>query len=554
MIILSANKASRGIAIGTAYVYNKSKETSLETSNVCDSNNNLDKANDSIKLETKLFKDAVLQLDAELQKQAESCDIFQAHIEMLHDAMLEDACVELIENGSNALQAISEAQDAIVGLFERMENNEFANRLDDIKDICSRLKQIIINATSGDSYCFTRKPKSTFENLPENSIIVADELYPSDTTHIDFTKVKAILTEKGSSTSHVCIIAANKGIPALVGIESLLQNIKNNEPIIVDADNAKIYINPDETALNRYQSSISAQKKSEIDIPNNALVPIYNKKGERIHIYANAGSLEDIEIAVKNGAEGIGLFRTEFLFMNGTELPNEEEQFEIYRKAVSVLENKVLTIRVLDAGGDKKIPCLKFPKEENPFLGYRGIRMLLKETEILKTQFKAILRASAYGKIRIMLPMISCSDEVLKAKEILEQCKNELSLQAIKFDEKIELGIMIETPAAVFMADKLAEIADFFSIGTNDLTQYIMAADRGNSMLDYLLDSSNEAVTAAIASTITAAQNANIEVGMCGEYASNPSATDKLLELGLREFSVNSFAISILKHRINSSN
>ena len=414
-------------------------------------------------------------------------------------------------------------------------------RVDDVRDVFGRL----IAALTGSS-------DNPFKDILDGSVIVAKELLPSDTAAMDFSKIRAFVTEKGSATSHVSIIARSQGIPALIGLKGCLEEINDGDELLVNGTLGTLVVNPDSESSIQFDALLAIGEKTSEMISAAAFGRAVSPDGKEILVYGNAGNIDEVRIAIEKGADGIGLFRSEFLYMQESSLPTEERQFEAYRDAARYCSGKPLTIRTLDIGGDKALPYLNLPKEDNPFLGFRAIRISLKRPELFKTQIRAILRSSAYGNVRIMLPMISTLEEVKKAKELIVDCMAELDNEDIPFNENIEVGIMIETPAAAIIADVLAAEVDFFSIGTNDLTQYIMAADRGNADVAELYDSKNRAVLRAIGMAVDAASKAGIPVGICGEMASDQSATSILIGLGVDSLSVSAPSVAKIKYRIRT--
>lgn len=509
------------ITIGNAFVY---RPASVEPSSV---------EFMGAEAETEAFRSALEAVKDELSVLAASEDIFAAHYEMADDPMLEEQAIMFIEEGMDAYSAIKSTSEALCAMFDEIDDEYLKARKDDVKDVCRRIADKISGKCDDDG----------FAGLEAGSIIVAEELAPSDTTKMDFSRICGFITEKGSTTSHVCIIARSKGLQAMVGIAGCTSEIMTGDCLIMDGMNGIVIVNPDEDTLDRYRALAEEAAGKEYD-PSRE---VYTADGERIWILGNAGNADDVRAAVECGAEGIGLFRSEFLYMESRDFPDEEKQYKAYAEAAEICGERPLTIRTLDIGGDKALPYLDLEKEENPFLGYRAIRISLDMMPQFKTQIRAILRAGAHGNVRMMFPMIATIEELIKARKLVSECMEELEAEGKTFDKEMPVGMMIETPASVLLADEFAEMADFFSIGTNDLTQYIMAADRGNSKVASLYDPASEAVTKAIRMVILAAGRAGIEVSMCGEYASEPSATSLLLDHGLRKFSVSAPAIRRLK-------
>ena len=518
---LTTGVITDGISIGNAFVYKPSGAPTAYVSG-------------SPVEESDAFLKALETVKAELASQAESNEIFAAHYEMADDPMLEEQTMMMIEEGVSAYDAVLQTSEALCTMFDEIDDEYLKARKDDVKDVCRRIARKI----SGDEGC-------AFADVPEGSIIVAHELVPSDTAQMDFSRIRGFVTETGSRTSHVCIIAASKGITAMVGVKDCMTEIQDNDILILDGAKGQVTINPEESVVKEYMEKIESEASAEYD-PSRE---VYTEDGERIWILGNAGNVEDVREAVKAGAEGIGLFRSEFLYMESDGFPDENSQFKAYSEAAKICGEKPLTIRTLDIGGDKALSYMAMEKEENPFLGFRAIRISLEMKDHFKTQIRAILRAGSEGNVRMMFPMITTLEEFSAARSLVDECISELEAEGLPFDRNLLVGMMIETPASVLLADEFAQIADFFSIGTNDLTQYIMAADRGNAKIAHLYNPSSEAVTKAIKIVIEAGRKAGIEVSMCGEYAADLSATDLLLSLGLRKFSVSAPAIRRLKAR-----
>ena len=379
-------------------------------------------------------------------------------------------------------------------------------------------------------------------NLPDNTVIVADEIKPSMTASMDIAHVAGIVAEKGGDTAHASILARALEIPAVLSVKGILQKVKNGDSIIIDGAYGEVFINPTQRTFSIYE-----KKKKKYEEHIEELKTFINKStetadGKKVMLAANIGGADEAAKAVKAGAEGVGLFRTEFLFLNKNALPTEEEQFEAYSTVAKAMDGKEVIIRTLDVGGDKDIPYLNIEKEENPFLGHRAIRYCLDNKELFKKQLRALLRASVYGNIKIMFPLVTCVEEVRQAKSLIEECKEELKSEGKEY-RSVDVGIMVETPAAVFISDILAREVKFFSIGTNDLTGYTMAVDRGNAKVERLYDVFQPSVLRAIETTIKNAKAAGIQVGMCGEAAADTKLIPYLIEWGLDEFSVSSGSI-----------
>lgn len=502
MYILSSSGKSWGLCAGNAFI--------LKRRNVSDSG--------EVDLDTSFAK-----LSAELGELASKEAIFEAHAEIADDPMLRDTIAENIATGMSAAEAADKACAGICAMFDEIDDEYLRARKDDVKDVVARLKRIM----SGSA--------GTLSELPDRNdiILVSDEFYPSDIESLDISRIRGMISESGSSTSHVCILARAKGIPVLTGVAGCTERIADGDRTILDGENGKVYVSPDSGT----EKAFSSRKEKEAS--RGKITDRIHASHPKMRVYANAGNVDDVRSAIGNGAEGIGLFRSEFLFMGSRyAFPDEDTQLKAYSEAARICGDKILTIRTLDIGGDKSLPYFQMPKEDNPFLGWRAIRICLKRHDILKPQLRAILRASANGKVRVMFPMISSVEEFREAVSVLDECKNELRSEGKAFDENIPVGMMVETPAAVVLADEFAALADFFSIGTNDLTQYIMAADRGNSAVSYLYKYDNPAVLKSIGMVAKAAAEAGIEAAVCGEMASDESYLDTLADLGISEVSL----------------
>ncbi len=517
--------ASGGITMGKAFVIKK-EELVAATYAITEN---------EIERELSRYEKAVKKVVEDLSELGKTSDVFKAHMELVQDISLVETIKGLINDAKNVELAVQEACNTYEALFSSMDNEYMRERAADVKDIKERLL-----------YTLKGIDPNPFANMKEPGIVVAKDLVPSDTVKMNPDLVLGFTTQLGGVTSHVAIIAKNLGLPALVGITGLLDNVKGEEFLILNASGNELIIDPTSQQIEEYKKKIEKIEKEKIKLEEFTNIQARTKAGKVIEVCANVGNIEDIKRAKSFGFDGIGLFRSEFLYMENTHFPTEEEQFEVYKEALLLAEKEV-TIRTLDIGGDKGLPYFEFEKEENPFLGWRAIRICLEMKDVFKTQLRALLRASIYGKLRIMYPMIISEAELDKANEILEECKKELDEQGILYDQHIQVGIMVETPAAVLCAKELAKKADFFSIGTNDLTQYITAVDRGNQKVAHLYDSKNPAVLRAIKQVIEAAHAEGIKVGMCGEFASDETVTSLLLEYGLDEFSMSASYINRIK-------
>lgn len=520
---------SAGIGIGKAYLLNKKDFSIPLPSRNSDEGSvaRLSAALESIKTETRELIDALPEgSDTRM-------DILEAYLSILEDSTLLDRSIQLItEEGIHETNAVQRSFADLISVFESMDDEYLRERASDIRDIRDRILMKLLNMKAKD-----------LNNVPENSIIVASELTTSDTANMKIENISGMLTSTGGINSHASIIARNYEFPAITGIGSVIDQIKDGDLLILNGSTGEFHISPDNNLLDAYTKAREDHIASKYRLEKYRNTPGRTAEGQSIHVCANVGTPDDIGKALYNSAEGVGLFRTEFLFMQSSAMPDEEHQFDIYRNAAEGMAGKPVIIRTLDIGGDKGVKCFNIPKEDNPFLGFRAIRVCLAEKEIFRIQIRAVLRASAYGDIRIMIPMIATLEELLETKAYIEKCKSELTAEGIPFRNDIPLGIMIEVPAAVMIADELAAECDFFSIGTNDLIQYSLAADRGNDKISYLYSNYHPSVIRMIAKTIKAAHDKGIKCGMCGEAAGDPLLIPLLAGLGLDEFSMSSSLI-----------
>ncbi|NLM19747.1 MAG: phosphoenolpyruvate--protein phosphotransferase [Clostridiaceae bacterium] len=529
-----ARTFTRGIAEAAAYVYEKEELTAAKY---------LINSEAEISENIELFEKAVESVSKDLSELAEDSAIFAGHLSIANDIALKEMVSSKIKDEKQNVElAVENAIAELSAMMAGIDDAYMQERAVDIKDVGARF----MAALQGKEF-------AGLAHIQKEVIIIADDLTPSDTSSMNFDYVKGFITEKGGVTSHVSIIARSLGLPALVGAGTILENVETGDQILFDAASGDIYINPDQQIRNNLLEKSKADAELKAQIEAKIDLPVITEDGKTLKVYANVGSAEEIKQAMKYKINGVGLFRTEFLFMDNTDFPSEDEQFNAYKDAVEAL-NGELIIRTLDIGGDKSLPYYEFDAEENPFLGWRAVRMCLERSDIFKTQLKALLRAAAYGPIKIMIPMIISVNEIKQVRELVAECKAELEIAGTEYAGDVPIGIMIETPAAVMMADALAEVVDFFSIGTNDLTQYILAVDRGNKRIEYLYDSYNPAVLRAINQVIRAANNAGIEVGMCGEFASDANITEVLLGFGMDEYSMAASETPIIKEKIRNLN
>lgn len=535
--------ASPGIVIGKVFVF---KHQKLEISD-------FPIEDESKELEFQRFLDArevaIDQLNCVYEKALvtlgeDEAEIFKGHIEIIQDEDIEEGIKDLIFSKKMcAEKATHEVMEENAKDLESLDNAYMRERAADIRDIGKRL-----------IYSISGIQMTSLADISEPVIIIAEDLSPSDTAQLNKDYVLGFACEVGGSTSHVAIMARTLEIPALVGCSSLLKDLKNDDEIILDASMGKIIKNVDDETKAEYINKIKVFFDNKKALEALRDLPSQTLDNHKVELCANIGTDKDIDGAINHGAEGVGLYRTEFLFMDKPQMPCEEVQLEAYKKVAQAINGRGVIIRTIDIGGDKSLDYFDFPKELNPFLGWRAIRMCLDSPNILITQLRAILRASAFGKLRIMFPMIISVKEIRQLKKILEEVKDSLRSEKISFDEDIEVGIMIETPASAVIAPILAKEVDFFSIGTNDLTQYTLAVDRGNEKIAELYQPMHPAVLTLIKNVIDASHAEGKWTGMCGELAGNEIATLLLLGLGLDEFSMSASSISRVKKIIRSVN
>ncbi|MFA7550359.1 MAG: phosphoenolpyruvate--protein phosphotransferase, partial [Sedimentibacter sp.] len=525
---------SPGIGIGKAFIIDKGPINIIKNY-VNDAEKEIDRLKAALEMAKEQLNELYISTIDELgEKEAQ---IFKSHEMMLEDdTFISDVEDRINREGVNAEFALNETSNVYIKMFQSIEDEYLRERSEDIKDVMNRVIRILMGVSSTD-----------FSNIEENSIIVAKDLTPSDTAQLDRTKVAAMITEVGGKTSHAAIIARIMGIPTIVGLNNITDKIKDGDTVICDGKTGKVLINPNAKQLFYYNKKKNIEDDIKNELRNQVGLPSITKDGFKVSLSANIGVPNDVDMALENDAEGIGLFRSEFIFMNRDRQPTEDEQFEQYKEVLVKMGDKPVIIRTMDIGGDKNVPYIDIPKEMNPFLGYRAIRFCLGNVEVFRTQLRAILRASVYGNVKIMIPMISTMKELKDSKKILQQAKDELKSEGIKFKNDIEIGIMIEIPSAAIISDLLAKEVDFFSIGTNDLIQYTMAVDRMNSKLSYLYSQYHPALLRLIKGIIDNAHNAGIWVGMCGEAAGDPKLIPVFVGMGLDEFSMN--GPSILRAR-----
>ncbi|MCX7714773.1 MAG: phosphoenolpyruvate--protein phosphotransferase [Clostridia bacterium] len=536
MTVLKGKGVSGGIALGRLLIYEK-REKNIKRYRVENAENEIKRFEDA-------KKEAIFQLqhlyDKALQEVGEThAMIFDIHQMMLNDLDYCDSIINIIRSQNvNAEYAVAATADNFAMMFSAMDDSYMKERAADVRDISERVLNILSDASENSI------------SGSEPVIVAAEDLTPSQTVQMDKDKVLGFVTMKGSSNSHTAILARTMNIPAVVNAGEFLKPEYDGQFCIIDGFSGNVYIDPDEATIKHF-----IEKQKEDRFKRELLSELKGKKnitldGQEINIYANIGNLSDLGSVLQNDAGGVGLFRSEFLYLEKLDFPTEEEQFNVYKTAAETMAGKKLIIRTLDIGADKQAKYFNLPNEENPAMGYRAIRICLQEKEIFKTQLRALYRASAYGQIAIMFPMITSLKEIKEIKKVVKEVKSELLADGIPFDESVELGIMIETPAAVIISDILAKEVDFFSIGTNDLTQYALAVDRQNPKLDWFYDPHHKAIIRMIKMAADNAHQNGIWIGICGELASDLELTETFLSIGIDELSVSPGLILELRKKV----
>lgn len=535
--------ASPGIAIGKAFVLEQKEvvinEALLKDASECEA-------------EVEKFRKAVTETEAQLNDiiettekrlSAKEADVFRAHLMMLNDPTLEDAVMDKINNGMmHADKAVAEATEEVSAMLASLDDEYLRERAADIKDVGGRILDNVVGNV-----------RVSLDQLDEEVVVFANDLTPSDTATMDMNYVKGFVTQLGGRTSHTSIIARIMGLPAIVGTGDVLSKVKHGDMVVLDAVDCDVMVNPDDAKMAEGKKKLEdfLEHKRQLDAVK--MLEAVTTDGHKVEVVGNIASPNDCKGAKENGAEGVGLFRTEFLYMSRPTLPSEDEQFEAYKAAAEAMAPGAVIIRTLDIGGDKAADCIKFPEEMNPFLGWRAIRMYFDRLDIIKPQMRAVLRASAFGKLRVMFPMVISVEEITKMYAIIDECKAELKNEGKAFDENLEIGIMVETPSAAINAEKFAKIVDFFSIGTNDLTQYVLGVDRGNEMIADLYQPLHPSVIRAIKMVIDASHKEGKWTGVCGELAGDEKGAALLLGMGLDEFSMSAGSIPTIKNLIRKS-
>ena len=522
--------ASEGVAVGPVFVHAR-RELEPARENISE---------DKVEEELARFQSAVEAVVQKLSETAErlresgsekEAGIFDAHVEMAEDPEFHSEVEERVRNLTSPEAAVLAVGEEFAGMFAEMEDEYMAARADDVRDVASQVAADLMGSKAAG-----------LEMLKEPSVILARNLAPSDTVRIPKGMALGFVVAEGSKTSHVSIMARSFAIPAVVGVGAALEEAFEAEVVALDGGEGYAVADPDPDTVVEFERKQEAISEEQAVLAEFKHVEARTRDGQRIEVAANIGSAEEAESALEWGAEGVGLFRTEFLFMERPELPSEDEQYGAYRKVAEAFGERPVIIRTLDVGGDKDLPGVDQPEEENPFLGWRGIRMCLDVPELFKPQLRAILRAASHGNLRIMFPMIVDTVELHAAKELIQECRRELENEGTQFGE-VDIGVMVETPAAAIRAADLAPEVSFFSIGTNDLVQYTLAADRGNERLRRLQSAEHPAVLDLIGRTCKAAREAGIWVGVCGETAGEAAMIPKLIELGVTELSMSAPSI-----------
>lgn len=522
--------ASAGIGIGKVVVI---KEQSLDYKKETITDAEAEKKRLGEAIEVFIDKTTKMVEAMKVTAGEQESEILEGHILMIQDpAIKEQIDAKIDDEKINAEAAVEEACDFFAQIFAMAEDELTQQRASDLGDIKTRLIKILLGVEEVD-----------ISAVPEGTVLVAEDLTPSMTAGINPANVEGVLTEIGGKTSHSAIICRSMEIPAVLSVENIVSTVKDGDVVVLDGAAGEAYINPEDSVLEDYKAKKAAYLEEKAALSKFIGQASQTADGHVVELVANIGGPDEAAKVVECDGEGVGLFRTEFLFMDRESVPTEEEQFQAYKTVAETLEGKPVIIRTLDIGGDKALPYLGLDTEENPFLGFRAVRFCLQRPDIYRPQLRALLRASAFGKIRIMVPLVTCVDELRAVNALIEEIKAELDAEGVAYNKDVEVGVMMETAAASLIADILAKEADFFSIGTNDLTGYTMAADRGNADVAYLYSAYNPAVLRSIQNIIGAANKEGIMAGMCGEAASDPLLVPVLLAFGLNEFSVSATAI-----------
>lgn len=528
-----------GIAMGKIMLAGQNLDGYLVNYKPEDKATEKQKAQDALMAVAEILRESIEKLKSKDMK--EQAAIMEAHRMMVQDPMMADNIMAKIEELGNAPQGVLKAAEEQAVMFEQMEDEYFAARAVDLRDVGKRVAKYILGV---------KEPEIGDEKV----ILCGREIEPSVIAGMETEKIAGVLLGSGSTTAHAVIIAKARAIPTIVGLnkEDRIDRIADGDHVIMDGERGEIVINPAPEDIASYDEKIKKQKELAEHYAALKDLPAVTTDGVKVDLMANIGTHMDVDNALNYGAEGVGLFRSEFVFMGRRDIPTEEDQFKAYKEAIEKCKGKLCVIRTMDIGGDKPLPYLNIPEEENPFLGYRAVRISLQRRDLFLPQLKAILRAGVYGKAAIMIPMIINVAEFKKVKESIEEAKLELAHEGKAYSDDVQVGIMVETPAAAIMTPVLAKYVDFFSIGTNDLVQYTLAVDRGNANISYLYNHFNPAVLRLVQRTITSARENGIWAGMCGEMASDPNAAVLLMAMGINELSMSAPSIPRVKEKIRS--
>ena len=529
--------ASKGYGIGRVTIY-RDADLRYTPRSDCDAKTEKMRLNDALQL----FFEKNERLIARVRETAgeSAAEIILGHIMMMKDPYMCSEIEKRIDAGQCAEAAVETVCDLFIAMFSAVDDEMTKQRATDVKDIKSEMLALLLGVHTVD-----------LSDLPKDTVLVAKELTPSMTACINRKNVVGFITEVGSKTSHAAILARAMEIPAVLSVENATEHLKENQLVIVDGIQGEVLTDVEQETVAAYIRLRMDFEKERAALEKFMGLATLTKDGEKVQLFANIGTPEDASQVIAYDGEGVGLFRTEFLFMDRSTMPDENEQFEAYKKALLIMKNKTVVIRTLDIGGDKDIPYLGLKKEENPFLGFRAVHYCLKNSEIYKTQLRALLRASAYGDLQIMIPLVTGVDEVRQVKTLIREIRAELDEKVIAYNKNLKVGVMIETPSAAILADVLAKEVDFFSIGTNDLTGYIMAVDRGNADVAYLYSAFSPAVLRMLRHIISEGKKAGIPVGMCGEGAADPLLIPLLISFGLDEYSVNPASLLATRREIS---
>ena len=538
--LLKGIPVSEGIAIGRAWILESPWDEVVAYS----------LKRNQVKKEVKRYLSVLKEVEQQLKEcrnrvrreiGEEEANIFESHLSILNDLFFQKEIPESIQNQEKNVEwLLKEGVDRWSQSFHKMESDYFRHRIDDIKDVAVRILRILLQS------------EDVKHSFSEQTILVAYNLTPSDTARVDRNKILGFATELGGQTSHASILARSMGLPAVVGVKRLMQEAQNGDLIVVDGNSGIVYVDPPERIITEYEK---LQKQFNVywnRLSQEVRLPAVTTDGVKILLQANVSMTADVSLAVQYRADGIGLFRTELPFLIVGRLLSEEEQFQLYRTIVETMKDKSVTIRTLDLGGDKFLPFQGVTEDKNPFLGWRSIRISLQERDVFKIQLRAMLRASAYGHVNVLFPMISSIEEILEIREVMNETKKELEKENIPFDQAIKSGVMIEVPSVAIIMDRLVKYTDFISIGTNDLIQYTLAVDRNNEKVAKFYKPLNPAILILIHSTIQAANQAGIPVSLCGEMAGNPLYTSLLLGFGLRQLSMSPLTLTEVKERVRA--